>query len=950
MDATYETMNHTDVARAATERAAERDLEASPTVQWAIREIAKLDIKDRRKPPPPGKEYGFGRSMVGVQDTGGDMLEKQLLSSEIRSVPEHMEKAQECAHPASLGAGGEIGDSPSKRECARDLRAAIEYSIRQEGMEEEFGERAETLRDIAERLQPVSATVRARYSPQHIVCAATEPANVAFYYAATKALDLQDKDIATRMLLGAKVAGDLPATKAWDPKFKPRSLGLDFEDLPHAQWNTWLARDVERQATSTETGRRDAEAVRVQTVSEVDQGLADGFFDKETIDAWYGSNWRALRRFAVMQGVPPKARVCDNGKGNLLNAGTSIRDKLWLPRADFPARMATEYTRAHEGAKENIRAKARDWSLIHGSEDVGSAYRKMPVDTQRWTVVAMYNRYATPREGEAANEEGYSPRVQYILMPGCPFGLVASVTAWCAVGTFAAHCARRLLAVTCEAYVDDFDITGLERWGNAPQRALRVFMKAIGMPFSEVKSVDMAPQNVFCGVVTDFTRMRKEGIVMVYVSNRRRKKLVRELDQAKSGLTPETARRLVGKLGFTLAWTFGRVGRAAMQPLQARADSESDDAYLTWPILRSINFLKEVVRHLPRREIVLTEDDRMPIIVWSDARYERDAVEPAQGGFVVFVPGDEGESDRWIASAHVTPRQVVDYWEQRKQYIGQLELYYAVAPYWTLPEIFAGRQVIHFIDNTSACAALIKLYSRALDSGLVVNAFHAFNAGLKADVFFEYVRSEANVGDYPSRDAWEELWAAFEAIGVDSYTVEWVECALPPITTLQEAAGSWMRVAEERAEGDEGDWSGYGRPDREREESGAEAEAPDSAGYYRKLWVRDARFHEYDEFVGSPHDEVPRGVQAETVEHRARRYGRPQPRRDGSFTERLRVVREHMRTILTTPNAVHRIRSELRGRRLAGTSGGWPSTVDNLAQVANCSVRQLWNLRERHGL
>ena len=201
MDATYETMNHTDVVRAATERAAERDLEASPTVQWAIREIAKLDIKDRRKPPPPGKEYGFGRSMVGVQDTGGDMLEKQLLSSEIRSVPEHMEKAQECAHPASLGAGGEIGDSPSKRECARDLRAAIEYSIRQEGMEAEFGERAETLRDIAERLQPVSATVRARYSPQHIVCAATEPANVAFYYAATKALDLKASSFAEVFLV-----------------------------------------------------------------------------------------------------------------------------------------------------------------------------------------------------------------------------------------------------------------------------------------------------------------------------------------------------------------------------------------------------------------------------------------------------------------------------------------------------------------------------------------------------------------------------------------------------------------------------------------------------------------------------------------------------------------------------------------------------------------------------
>ena len=68
-----------------------------------------------------------------------------------------------------------------------------------------------------------------------------------------------------------------------------------------------------------------------------------------------------------------------------------------------------------------------------------------------------------------------------------------------------------------------------------------------------------------------------------------------------------------------------------------------------------------------------------------------------------------------------------------------------------------------------------------------------------------------------------------------------------------------------------------------------------------------------------------------------------------SIIGRLRVMREHMATILATPHAIQRIRSELRGRRLAGTNGGWPSTVDNLAEVANCSLSHLDNLREIFG-
>ena len=58
---------------------------------------------------------------------------------------------------------------------------------------------------------------------------------------------------------------------------------------------------------------------------------------------------------------------------------------------------------------------------------------------------------------------------------------------------------------------------------------------------------------------------------------------------------------------------------------------------------------------------------------------------------------------------------------------------------------------MHFIDNTSAAAALSKGYSGVPDSARLVHAFHAHAAGLGCACYFEYVRSEANVSDEPSR-------------------------------------------------------------------------------------------------------------------------------------------------------------------------------------------------------
>ena len=123
---------------------------------------------------------------------------------------------------------------------------------------------------------------------------------------------------------------------------------------------------------------------------------------------------------------------------------------------------------------------------------------------------------------------------------------------------------------------------------------------------------------------------------------------------------------------------------------------------------------------------------------------------------------------------------------RRKQQIGQVELVGAVAPYLSLPAELAGRRVIHFIDNTSALAALAKGYSGVPDSAHIVHVFHAWAAAASASVWFEYVRSKANIADLPSRFAIRELWRLFGEFGWKG-VAEVVACVLPSLASFEPA-------------------------------------------------------------------------------------------------------------------------------------------------------------------
>jgi hypothetical protein len=114
-----------------------------------------------------------------------------------------------------------------------------------------------------------------------------------------------------------------------------------------------------------------------------------------------------------------------------------------------------------------------------------------------------------------------------------------------------------------------------------------------------------------------------------------------------------------------------------------------------------------------------------------------------------------GDYKIWYAAADVPDHILSELAAHRlqKNFIMALEEMAIAAPYFTpeLRQILSGRHVIHFADNQAANGAVIKGYSSAPDIALLISALHVRWAEDRVNVWIEFVKSEANLADDPSR-------------------------------------------------------------------------------------------------------------------------------------------------------------------------------------------------------
>ena len=123
----------------------------------------------------------------------------------------------------------------------------------------------------------------------------------------------------------------------------------------------------------------------------------------------------------------------------------------------------------------------------------------------------------------------------------------------------------------------------------------------------------------------------------------------------------------------------------------------------------------------------------------------------------------------------------------RSQYITPYEAVAMLTPYLTCPQLLYRRYVLHFVDNSGALYASLKCYSGVPEMARIVHFWRLTVLSLQAVPWLDYVPSESNLGDEPSRaeegggDHNAPLWA----IG------RFVPMVLPRLTDL---SGEWMNL------------------------------------------------------------------------------------------------------------------------------------------------------------
>ena len=113
-----------------------------------------------------------------------------------------------------------------------------------------------------------------------------------------------------------------------------------------------------------------------------------------------------------------------------------------------------------------------------------------------------------------------------------------------------------------------------------------------------------------------------------------------------------------------------------------------------------------------------------------------------------------------------------------------------------MPEVMAGARVCHWIDNTSAVAALTKGYSGVPDSARMARV-PRYPCRPDCRSWLEYVASMANVSDAPSRiDLSGVVWDCGVHADIRSKPVAVV---LPRERRWYDEAGTWCRRARRSA-------------------------------------------------------------------------------------------------------------------------------------------------------
>jgi hypothetical protein len=639
--------------------------------------------------------------------------------------------------------------------------------------------------DVAWRLVPLSSRLVDRFMPRHALTVAGH-LNVAFLEVVSRAIESPAPFVVEDMLFGFGVRGVIFPHGFFRPivegppgafaRTNEEYLG-DVRKLLEGQWRRPDQRDELTQLWRS-------------TVAEVDSGYMRGPFSERQLHDQYGRfAWRCMIRFAVWQG---KLRPCDNAAHSGHNSSTQCAETIVCTTAEWPIQAAVAFY--EEGVVD----------LQGGTDDVNSAYRKVVNGEPEYTIIALID----PQTG----------KVSFFQVPGFNFGLKSAVLAFNTVMELTTEALRRIYDVACVHFYDDVCTVDPTYAGTSGQDCLWSFHDMIRLELAIKKHVSMFPRFKFLGCISDFSMLRELGRLYLRVCPERKVKVLQVLhDILFSGaLSPAASARIKGKVFFTSLQSWGRGGRAALQEFTVRQYKKYGSDELTVGLASAVEFLTRFIPVLPPATWHLAPSERsdgLPLLVWTDAMYERVKAIPSGSIATAYVSAFDEVSGEWfyvaraVLSITVCDRRLDDAgvvhcaWSHsrldvgievlrhfvpgKKTYIGALEALAGAAFYYSYsPGRLKGRQIYHWIDNVAAVAGLCKGYSGKEDAARIVNSFNVRQTFLLFRVWWEWIPSEQNIADLPSRWTDDKLISGEFVEILPGILSSFIPFVLPPFQSL----------------------------------------------------------------------------------------------------------------------------------------------------------------------
>jgi len=673
--------------------------------------------------------------------------ESRIVTEELDKM-KHVELAANVTQP-SMGRAGRL--------LPTDLQQAVVFVLKKGAKIRRWrAEQQLVLARASDMLTPLSAKLHkhADVSRPSTVKMIAGRVHVALIAAMSDALSWPDANLARGFAYGFPVLGDIPDSGLFRPVEDKRSdecfMGeykavVDSND----EWNRSLVVSLRMKAQEAMKTKRDwmLRDLESSTKKEVNDRLMERGVPLAQMDKRFGKgNWRALVRFPVPQGA--KVRSCDDGKKSLHNTATLVHETITLPTFEFPSRVAAL-----------VAEKCRELSLPFpaltiATDDIQSAYRMVPTSQPQFTVCALF-----------CFEED---EVLFFGVPGHNFGLLSAVINFNRVPALFTAFSRAFFALWLKDYFDDNFLTDTETAKESGREALHALYNAAVFPLHPGKRVRPMSVARVLGVMCDLSAFQSHLEVRFYPAPGRVEECLRLLDVIEDNgrLYPASARVLVGKLGFTLSAAYGRVGRAALQPVFA-AQEVNQGLEVSGSLLATMTFFRTILPALPVRVKSLSIQAVKPeFILYTDA--SEDSVFRGLG-VVLFILNGDGATRSIHYAAEQCPKWIYDsFIGESKKAINQLELLVAVLAYRTFPET-RGMTGIHFIDNTSALSGLLHGYSSRPEMARLCNMFHIQALVSRAMIWYEWVPSLANIADIPSRPEFAAngvyQWALMDSLG-----------------------------------------------------------------------------------------------------------------------------------------------------------------------------------------